>query len=206
MVDNKRNRRKIQIAGGQELAAPSRWALAELRNVLESHGWIAEECDGLESGPAILVGLVESPAIQDVLARVRIDLLSTPESLIIHKLNQNQLVAAGRDVRGLVYALTELARAIELSHANTDPFAEVIESVESPEMTWRSMQLFLCNADLEREWYYRESFWEGYLGQLAHCRYNNFSLTFGHQTSYLAPPYPFHVALPEFPKVQVPRK
>ena len=198
------HRRKMQIVGGRELACGGRWALGELRNVLESQGWIVQESDGLEFGPAVVVGLAESPAVQGALAKAHIDVPEEPESLVIHRLNQGQLIVAGRDVRGLVYALTELARAIELSPADAEPFAEVIEAVESPELTWRSMQLFLCNVDLEREWYFRESFWEGYLGMLIRCRYNNFSLTFGHQTSYLSPPYPFHVALPEFPQVRVP--
>jgi len=198
------HRGKMQIVGGKELTGAGSWALGELRNVLESRGWIVRECDGLESGPAIVVGLAEWQTVQGALAKTHIDVSETPESLIIHRLNQDQLIAAGRDVRGLVYALTELSRAIELSPADSEPFAEVIEVVESPELTWRSMQLFLCNADLEREWYFQEPFWKGYLSQLARYRYNNFSLTFGHQTSYLAPPYPFHVELAEFPKVRVP--
>lgn len=198
------HRRKVQLVVGGELAETGRWALGELRNVLESRGWIVQECDELESGSAIIVGLAESPVIQEVLAKACMDLPNAPESLVIKWLGPDTLIAAGRDLRGLVYALTELARAIELSLGDADPFAEVIETVESPEMTWRSMQLFLCNADLEREWYYRESFWEEYLSQLARCRYNNFSLTVGHQTSYMSPPYPFHVELPEFPKVWVP--
>jgi len=204
MINPKGNRRKIQIVNGHRLPKPACWALAELRRVLDSSGWITQECDRLESGPGIVVGLAESTVVQDVLVKGRINLPESPESLVIHELNQDQLLAAGHDVRGLVYALTEIARAIELSPEGEDPFAEVVETIESPELKWRSMQLFLCNADLEREWYFRESFWDEYLGQLARCRYNNLSLTFGHQTSYLAPPYPFHVALPEFPKVQVP--
>jgi hypothetical protein len=37
---------------------------------------------------------------------------------------------------------------------------------------------------------------------LARNRFNRFNLVFAHQTSYLAPPYPFLVALPEFPQVR----
>ena len=198
------NRRKMQIVGAKELAGAGRWALGELKNALEAKSWGVQDCDGMQPGHAIVIGLAESPAVQELLARAQIDVPDAPESLVIHKLNQNTLVVAGRDVRGLVYALTELARAIELSSEDSDPFAGVIEVVESPELKWRSMQLFLCNADLEREWYFRESFWDEYLGMLARCRYNNLSLTFAHQTSYLAPPYPFHVELPEFPQVRVP--
>ena len=40
------------------------------------------------------------------------------------------------------------------------------------------------------------------MGRLACCRYNNLSLTFGHQIAYLSPPYPFLLEVPEFPQVR----
>src|SRR5574341_1276478 len=39
---------------------------------------------------------------------------------------------------------------------------------------------------------------------LARNRFNRFNLVFAHQTNYLAPPYPFWLALPEFPQIRVP--
>ena len=57
----------------------------------------------------------------------------------------------------------------------------MVEAAERPALAWRSMQVFLCSRDLEAEWYFDESFWTGYLDQLRDYRYNNLSLTFGHQ-------------------------
>jgi len=196
--------RKVQIIGGQKLTGAGLWALSELRGVLKSREWDIQECNELEPGPAIIVGLVESPAVKDALAEARINMPESPESLAIHRIAEDRLLVVGRDVRGLVYALTELSQAIEFSPSDAGLFEHVIYAIESPELKWRSMQLFLCNSYLEREWYYQESFWEGYLGQLVRYRYNNLNLTFGHQTSYMAPPYPFHVEIPEFPGVRVP--
>jgi hypothetical protein len=196
--------RSIQILGGHALAGDTRWVLTKLNSVLELRGWRPQECSELAPGPAIIIGFADSQTVQNALAEAHIHLPEAPESLVIHRLEKDRLLVAGRDNRGLIYALTELSRALELSDENADVFDEVIEAVESPELEWRSMQLFLSNADLEGEWYYRESFWEEYLEMLVRCRYNNLSLTFGHQTSYLAPPYPFHVALPEYPNVRVP--
>ena len=194
--------RKVQIAVIGKLAQAGSWALDQLGCALASRGWGVEDRESLSSGPGILIGLGE--AVQDRLLKARIDLPAAPGSLVIHRLSDDHLLVAGPDEPGLVYALMEIARAVELSREDADPFAGVVEEVGSPELQWRSMQLFLFNAELEAQWYFRESFWDEYLGQLARFRYNNLSLTFAHQTSYMAPPYPAHVELPEFPNVQFP--
>ena len=52
------------------------------------------------------------------------------------------------------------------------------------------------------EWYRSPDFWEWYFDLLALHRFNRFTLTFGHQTAYLSPPYPFFVDVPEHPEVR----
>ena len=108
----------------------------------------------------------------------------------------------GRDERGLMYALLEAARAVELAAPEVDVCAAIAPAIQSPHLAWRSMQLFLCNRRLEETWFYDEKFWDEYLERLARCRYNNLSLTFGHQIAYLSPPYPFLLEVPEFPEVR----
>jgi hypothetical protein len=122
--------------------------------------------------------------------------------LVIHPRSPDQVVIAGRDARGLTYALLEAARAIELAAPESSIFDVIHPAIESPHLTWRSLQLFLCNRALEREWFYSEDFWDEYLARLVRNRYNNLSLTFGHQIAYLSPPYPFLVEVPEFPQVR----
>ena len=68
----------------------------------------------------------------------------------------------------------------------------------------RGVRVFLHNEDLEREWYYSREYWDEYFAMLARNRFNRFNLVFAHQTNYLAPPYPYWIAQPEFPGIRVP--
>lgn len=175
------------------LPGPAKWALGLLRSALEVRG----EVLGIQGGRSeIVVCLAEDWEISNRMCP------EAPESLAIQR-QGDRLIITGRDARGLVYALTEAARAVELAASGKPVLDAVCEAVESPELTWRSMQMFLFNEELERQWYFSERFWDGYLTQLVLCRYNNFSLTFAHQTPYLSPPYPYLVEMPEFPQVKV---
>jgi len=58
-----------------------------------------------------------------------------PESLLIRRLDSRTLLLAGRDERGLVYALLEAAEAVRLSPPGADPLAAVREAWTS---AWRS--------------------------------------------------------------------
>jgi hypothetical protein len=73
-----------------------------------------------------------------------------------------------------------------------------------PAVPMRGIRYFLHNKELESGWYYSHEYWDQYFGMLARNRFNRFNLVFGHQTNYLAPPYPFWLAVPEFPEVRVP--
>ena len=178
-------------------------ALDELTRVLRARG----ESPGITAAPgsdsAIVIGLAAgSPAAADALARAGVSCPDAPESLVLQPLAGGGFLVCGRDERGLTYALLEAARAVELAPPETRALAAIHPAVESPHLEWRSMQLFLCNRRLEEEWFYDDAFWEEYLGRLARSRYNNLSLTFGHQIAYLSPPYPFLLEVPGFPRVR----
>ena len=185
-----------------ELPRSARWAVDELLRTLSALGEHVEEIDAPVADPFIIIGLAgHSPAVDLALAASGRRCPDEPESLVQHPLSPDQLVIAGRDERGLTYALLEAARAVQLAAPGASFFDAVLPAVESPHLAWRSMQLFLCSRKLEEEWFYNEDFWDEYLTRLARCRYNNFSLTFGHQIAYLSPPYPFLVKVPDFPEV-----
>ena len=151
----------------------------------------------------ILVGVAgSSPEVDEALAGMEVACPKAPESLVIKHLENGGLVVAGSDELGLAYAIAEVTEAIACAPPDAGPLAAVAEAVESPTLGWRSMQLFLCNRDLEARWYFDDDFWTGYLDQLRDCRYNNLSLTFGHQTPYLTPPYPFLVDMSDFTGVR----
>lgn len=105
-------------------------------------------------------------------------------------------VTAG-DERGLMYGL--LAAAEQMRDTG-----RIANASGCPSVPMRGIRYFLHNRDLERDWYYSREYWDQYFAMLARNRFNRFNLVFAHQTNYLAPPYPFWLALPEFPQIRVP--
>jgi hypothetical protein len=103
----------------------------------------------------------------------------------------------GSDDRGLMYGLLEAAGQIRAT-------GRVADTSGCPAVAMRGIRYFLHNHDLENAWYYSRDYWDGYFAMLARDRFNRFNLVFAHQTNYLAPPYPFWIALPEFPQIRVP--
>jgi hypothetical protein len=103
----------------------------------------------------------------------------------------------GADERGLMYGLLEAADQIRAT-------GKLTEASGRPATPMRGIRTFLHNAELEKIWYHDREYWDAYFAMLAANRFNRFNLVFAHQTSYLAPPYPFWIALPEFPEIRVP--
>jgi hypothetical protein len=103
----------------------------------------------------------------------------------------------GGDLRGLMYGLLEAADQIR-------EHGRLLAIRGAPAMPIRGVRYFLHNKDLEEDWYYSHDYWKEYFAMLARNRFNRFNLVFAHQTDYLAPPYPYWLALPEFPKIRVP--
>ncbi len=206
----------MQFVIDDELSFGPRLAVDKLNRILNSRAEWGLELDAPDEEPSFLIGLADrSDVVGKALATAGLRCPSAPESVLLHPLPSNRFIIAGSDERGLIYALLEAARAVEVAPADEgasfrrglSPRA-ILDSIPteigSPHLSWRSMQLFLCNPELEREWVCNDRFWEEYLDQLALCRYNNLSLTFGRQIAYMSPPYPFLLDLPEFPQVRTP--
>ena len=200
----------INIVVDGELGSPAQFGLDRFRQAFEAQGLsvsfqkdVAEE----RSADTFLIGtLSESKRIEELKSSGNIPLSDKNESLAVQRVKDTTgefFVIAGADDRGLMYALLEIARQIELSPTNRIGRDAILDVSESPLVPVRSMAVFLHNQDDEREWYYSKAYWEEYLGMLAEHRWNTFNLVFSHQTPYLAPMYPFHVRVDEFPEVQV---
>ncbi len=192
----------INIVVDAKLEKPSLKALAELEYALDTRdvGLLRRKTLG-ENGSHIVVGIVGNSKLVDrLLSEHRLQLPKQPESLGIQRIDDAQkqtLLICGSDERGLIYALLEVARAIELAPQSDAPLAAVPQVFESPHLRVRSLTMQLFNADLEADWYFDEEFWSEYFKLLARCRYNNFTLTFSHQTNYLTPIYAFLVDVPQ---------
>jgi hypothetical protein len=120
--------------------------------------------------------------------------------------------ATGGDVRGLVYAVLELADRVE---HDPDPMRALrVETpiAGRPANEVRSVTRLFCSEVEDLAWFRDEGFWRRYLAMLVSQRFNRFSLTLGlgynfHRgvtDAYLYFPYPFLLAVPGY-DVRVPQ-
>ncbi len=204
----------VTIAAEGELGRPGEFGVNELAAALQSRGirvLRSAEAGGASSGPAILAGVApRATRLRELARSAKIILPPGPESYAIFNAafdGYPVLAAAGSDERGLMYALLELSRRISRLDASTSLsqwLGKQRGETGKPAVAVRGMIQFLHNADLERSWYYDREYWESWLGMLAKDRFNSLNLVFAHQTSYLAPPYPFLFDVEEYPQVRVP--
>jgi hypothetical protein len=106
-------------------------------------------------------------------------------------------LVTGSDERGLMYGLLEASDQINAT-------GKITPSQVCPATTLRGIRLFVHNQDLEQDWYYSPQYWNSYFEMLARNRFNRFNLVFGHNTAYMAPPYPYWFKLPQFSEIDVP--
>lgn len=187
---------------------PSRNALQQVTSALRSCGYIPEDHREIPNNAdsVLVVGTTDDELVTSTLAAYKLTIPDEDESLLIAALPGHSpplAVIAGRDDRGLAYALYEVARAIETAPPDTEFIKLIPEATETPFLRTRSLQRQIFNEDLERSWYFDEDYWRGYFRMLAACRYNAFTLTFGHQTNYMNPVYAWMVQVPEYPQVRV---
>ena len=120
--------------------------------------------------------------------------------------------ASGGDVRGLVYAVLELADRVE---HDADPVRALRPDAPiagRPANEVRSVTRLFCSEVEDPGWFRDEGFWRRYLAMLVSQRFNRFSLTLGlgynfHRgvtDAYLYFPYPFLLAVPGY-DVRVPQ-
>ena len=192
-----------------ELPAPARHALRDFENALRRSGATITRRKQVspQRGLTIVAGIAgASQALDEILTQHQLKLGDAPESLLVHRLSAVSpalIVIAGRDARGLMYALYEVAAQMAAAGPGRGLLSVIQDASESPFLPTRSLTTQLFNADLEAEWYFDEEYWRGYFSMLARNRYNNYTLTFGHQTNYLTPPYPWMLEVPAYLKVRV---
>jgi len=145
-------------------SAPVQWAIAELKKVVT-----------VREGAPMRVTLVRAP-------------LAT-EAYRMAPVSGGLRVEAG-DVRGMVYALNELAqRGAQVSGPMNESPANPVRSVT---------RCFVSDVE-DKPWYNDRAMWPEYLGMLAKNRFNRFSLAFGIgydfardiRDCYFHFPYPF---------------
>jgi hypothetical protein len=130
-----------------------------------------------------------------------------PESLIIHKTEwqgKQLLLLSGRDDRGLMYALLEVADRIGWTKVKSAPLSEVRDTVESPNVANRGMTIFTMQKHQFEDRLHNEDYWAKYFDMLADDRFNTFKIIFGYETNgYMCPAYPYFINVDGFPEVKV---
>ena len=204
-----------RIAGAQ----PSQWAVKELQQSLSSAGIDVVRCDRLSqarSGDMVLVAAgADSPLAQKLLKEGTARIPEVTEALGLVPVTsegKNIVLACGHDVRGLVYAVLELADRVHYGDRAFDSLKINKPIVEQPANRIRSnMKLFVSEVE-DKPWFYDREMWKQYLTMLATHRFNRFNLSMGIgydflqnvTDAYFLFAYPFFLSVPGY-NVRVPQ-
>ena len=192
---------------------PVQWAITELLTALKARSIQAASKSRIEDVPSgaecIVVAGTRSKWAGQVLTREDTATLRAAESLALvrGKLNKRSvLMACGSDVRGLVYALLELADRAQLAPDPLDDFKGIKRVVQQPANSIRSIARLFASDIEDKAWFNDRSFWDNYLTELAANRFNRFNLTLGLgydfttdiRDAYFHFSYPFLVSPPGY--------
>jgi hypothetical protein len=166
-------------------APPARWAARELQEALATRGVAVSLHErladaGADHSTVLIAGL--RPQARGILKSAGVSALEQAEALglVSGKVSGKAvLLASGSDVRGLVYALLELADRVR--HAE-DPIAALETRkpvIERPANRIRSITRCFVSDVEDKPWYNDRSMWPPYLSLLAAQRFNRFTLTLG---------------------------
>ena len=198
----------VAIVSSGRIAPPVKHALSRVKAAVTKRGQTPHDRREVpkDGDTVIVIGTAADDLLTSTLAAHDLSLPEEAESLLIVTVSDHVpplVVIAGQDDRGLAYALYEVAWAIETAPRTVQLSRVILNTTESPFLRTRSLQMQIFNEDLERDWYFDEDYWRGYFSMLAACRYNNFTLTFGHQTNYMNPVYAWLVHIAQYPNVRV---
>lgn len=185
------------------------WAIDQLRRTLMARGFVVLMCARLyDAGPDDLC-LVVAGGNSVVARNLGVAVPDTAEALAIapgRLEGRDVLLIAGRDVRGLIYALTEINDAVTLAD---DPHAALRRAeplVERPANAVRSVTRLFASDVEDKAWFNDRGFWRSYFTMLVAQRFNRMSLALG--LGYDAPSglrdtyfyfaYPFLVQVPGY--------
>jgi hypothetical protein len=144
----------------------------------------------------------------DLLARADSSLSNGPElSALLPFLRDKRhgIVACG-DLRGLMYALLELADRVRHSEHPFSAFEQRQANVEGPANSFRSVGRIFCSDVQDKPWFYDREMWPAYFSMLATQRFNRFSLNLGIgydfldnvSDAYFLFAYPFLISVPGY--------
>jgi hypothetical protein len=200
-------------------AGPAQWAVKQFAQSLTDAGISVHRCDHIEQARrgdfCVVAAAAQASVAAEILKGSRVRVAAVPEAtaLVPGQLgDRTVLLTCGHDVRGLVYALLELADRVR---HGSDPIASLTIAKpisEQPANACRSlMKLFASDVE-DKPWYNDREMWPHYLTMLATQRFNRFNLGFGLgydflrqiKDAYFLFAYPFLLAVPGY-NVRVPQ-
>ncbi|HZO90887.1 MAG TPA: hypothetical protein VFB38_21350 [Chthonomonadaceae bacterium] len=160
------------------------------------------------AGEIVLAAAGPASALaRDVLGSVGLTVPREPEALALARgkaLGRSVLLACGSELRGLVYALLEVADRVTYTEAPEAALDLRRPVLERPANAVRSIARIFSSEVEDKPWFYDRKFWEAYLSMLAAQRFNRFSLMLGMAYDFLQEvtdayfhfAYPFLVSVP----------
>ena len=194
-------------------SGPVGWASQQLRDALDARGIPTDLVEHLSDAPSdgmcVAVAGRTAPMTRELVGAAGTTVPDAAEALglISGRLASRDVVlATGSDVRGLVYAVLELADVVA---CETDPLQALRMQqtiVERPANPIRGVvRLFVSEVE-DKPWFYDRESWHRYLSMLISHRFNRIQLALGMGVNFLRTitdayflfPYPFLVAVPGY--------
>lgn len=191
-------------------AVPVAWAIDQLAAALAVHGIGLRRIPHLDAALPGEICVAAAGPQADIAGQPAVP--AAPEFLVLGTRIQDGrpvVDARGRDARGLVYALTELADRVRHASDWQDALQIAAPLAESPAAPLRSIARAFCSRTEDLAWFHDREMWCAYLDMLVTNRFNRFALTLGMQYNYpyhnqwisdtfLYFPYPFLVGVPGY--------
>ena len=198
---------------------PSQWAIKELEKSLIDRGIDLNRYSKLSQAGSddliIVAAGSDSSTAHQLLKDAKTSIPAKTEALGLVPVNANEkqiLLACGYDVRGLVYALLELADRVQYSNRPLDSLNIKKPVIEQPANSIRSIAKLFVSEVEDKPWFYDRKMWEQYLTMAATQRFNRFNLSMGIGYDFLQNvtdgyflfAYPFFLSVPGY-NVRVPQ-
>jgi len=182
--------RKVAIVSDPKdsLAAeqPVRWAVEQLQDRLKNKDISVDLYSALDEIPrgaiTVVVAGRDSNWARAMLAAAGLNVPDVPEAtgLVRWRLGKRSgLLATGSDVRGLVYAVLELADRVRYCDQPAAQLQRPDRIVEKPANRIRSIGRLFTSEVEDKVWFYDKEFWREYLSNLIEQRINRFAMTLG---------------------------
>ena len=192
-------------------SAAARWAASELEHALTDKGVPAGIYTNAAGIPTTHMRIMAA-GIASTSAAAAIKAAWTHAEAVLLFQQKDEVWACGHDVRGLTYALLELADRVRYA---SDPIAAMAVPkpiTERPANTVRSITRLFTSEIEDKPWYNDREMWPAYLTMLASQRFNRFNLALGIGYDFLTNvtdgyflfAYPFLLSVPGY-NVRVPQ-